>query len=215
ASRSRRREIGRATDSALPDCLRGRGLLFAEAEVGAVDPHAVQDDGELPGQGHGSAPQAAAFGNRHRPAFETGEALHAREHGMGRFIECAAHHGVPGFGDAAGDVDGAGLVLPRSESDSRAPNRFDVVKRVGSSTPVLKVSAVKAPTPGTVIRWRQTWSVRAIASNWRCSTAISLRSTSRALSIVSPRGSRMGWPAVSSRTRVAKRETVVTPIFKP
>ncbi len=40
-----------------------------------------------------------AFGNRHRPAFGTEEALHAREHEMRRFVEGAAHHGVAGLGD--------------------------------------------------------------------------------------------------------------------
>lgn len=48
-------------------------ILFAEAEVGAVDPHAVEHDGEFPDQSHGSAPQTAAFGNHYRSTLQTEE----------------------------------------------------------------------------------------------------------------------------------------------
>jgi len=39
-------------------------------EVGAVDPHAMQNDGELPGQCHGGTSWAAALGDGKRPASE-------------------------------------------------------------------------------------------------------------------------------------------------
>jgi len=63
--------------------------------------------------------QAAAFGDSHRPALQTGKTLYSREHGMGCFVESATHHGITRLGDAPCDVDGAGLILSWRQAEVR------------------------------------------------------------------------------------------------
>src|ERR1700693_1525046 len=53
-------------------------------------------------------------------------------------------------------------------SPKRAPAAFDFLIRCGSSTADLNVIATNAPTPGTVMNWRQTLSSRTILPP-RCS----------------------------------------------
>src|SRR3954471_17636887 len=64
-----------------------------------------------------------------------------------------------------------------------APTARERRNRAGSSTAELKVTATRAPTPGTVISRRQTASSRTIASTARCRAWDSRRHASRASSI--------------------------------
>src|SRR5512134_4147192 len=59
--------------------LRGRADLLAPAEVGSIQPHAMQNGRQLAGQGDLGALQAAALGDIHGPALQTGEANRAAE----------------------------------------------------------------------------------------------------------------------------------------
>jgi hypothetical protein len=49
-----------------------RDRLFAEVELGAVAPHAMQDDGELAGDRDAGAGQAAALGDLQTPGAQAG-----------------------------------------------------------------------------------------------------------------------------------------------
>jgi hypothetical protein len=50
--------------------LGGRSLFFVSpAEVGAIDPHAVQDDGKLASHGDAGIFERAALGEAHAPCF--------------------------------------------------------------------------------------------------------------------------------------------------
>src|SRR5512143_3208770 len=65
---SRRRDLGGEDRPALPETsssLGGDGFL-AEAEVGPIPPHAMQNGGQLAGQGHLGALHAATLGHRQR-----------------------------------------------------------------------------------------------------------------------------------------------------
>jgi hypothetical protein len=47
-----------------------RGRAVAPAELGAVNPHAVQNHGEAPGDGDNSTPHATPLGHPHAPRFQ-------------------------------------------------------------------------------------------------------------------------------------------------
>jgi hypothetical protein len=55
----------------------------------------------------------------------------------------------------------------RCRSREGGTDRFELVKREGTSTVARKVSATTGPTPGVVISRRQTSSWRTISSGWR------------------------------------------------
>src|SRR3954463_1187348 len=58
----------------------------------------------------------------------------------------------------------------RGVKPNTAPTALEFLKRAGTSTVARKVSATIGPTPGTLIKRRQTSSWRTIASSRRCST---------------------------------------------
>ena len=46
-----------------------RGRTVAPTELGAVNPHAVQNHGEAPGDGNNGTPHATSLGHPHAPRF--------------------------------------------------------------------------------------------------------------------------------------------------
>ena len=92
----------------------GGTVLLAPAELGAVDPDAMQHHAELARRRDPSPPRPAPFGHLHRPALERREAKPcasaARSRPAGRrTVERGAHPGVAGPGDRA---DAVGLARP-------------------------------------------------------------------------------------------------------
>jgi len=81
-----------------------------EAEVGTIDPHAVENDGNAPSKCDGRAPHTAPLCNPHRPCLKPRPFPGMGEHRLCRLIEHGPQHGVTAFGDAAVIVDLAGLV---------------------------------------------------------------------------------------------------------
>ena len=69
--------------------------------------------------------------------------------------------------------------LPIERDPSVTTEAAELWSRAGSSTAVLNASAVTAPTPGTVIRRRHTWSCLATASTALCSNASWLMTAAR------------------------------------
>src|SRR5271157_782233 len=65
------------------------GPWHRPAEFGAVDPHAVQDDGEF-ATATRSLAQAFAFCNAHTPGFKSGPPCDPCQQHIGRFIEIAS-----------------------------------------------------------------------------------------------------------------------------
>lgn len=90
--------------------VRSRRSLRSGAEVWALDPHAVQDDGDLAGQGDDGAPAALGLHQFDALGLQAGPGDRAHQHGVGRCVERGANAGV---GDAAGTVLFARLKAPR------------------------------------------------------------------------------------------------------
>src|ERR1700735_3939344 len=68
-----------------------RGLFPGPAELGAVNPYAVQDHSQAARQGHDRLFHPAAFGNLHRPGLEPRPSLRI-QHALGGFVEHDPHH---------------------------------------------------------------------------------------------------------------------------
>src|SRR6516165_6434122 len=65
--------------------------LSGPAELGAIDPDTVQDDGQSPRQGDDRLFHPATPGDLHRPSLEPRPFLRA-QHTLGRFVEHDPHH---------------------------------------------------------------------------------------------------------------------------
>jgi hypothetical protein len=98
---------------------------------------------------------------------------------------------------------------------SHGPTSRVRLKRVGSSTALLKVRATTAPTPGAVMSIRTTGSVLASSSNRRSILRSSSRKASRTRSKASITSSRAALPAASSRARAAHFTRDTCPILSP
>ena len=75
------------------DCLDGRSnvVFLAKAELGIVDPHAMQDRRELAGDRDASSRHPAMFGDLHAPCSQGRPFLAANEQRVGGFVERRAH----------------------------------------------------------------------------------------------------------------------------
>ena len=87
-----------------------RSLFPSPAELGAVNPHTVQDHGQPAGQGDDRLFHPAAPGDLHRPSLEPGPFL-GTHHGLSCFVEHRPHHLVAAAGYSAVPIDLARLIL--------------------------------------------------------------------------------------------------------
>src|SRR5215510_7404975 len=60
------------------------------------------------------------LGDVHAPAFEFREPRYPRQQNIGSFIECRAHHLIPGSRDSAGDIFFTRLILLRCQPEQRS-----------------------------------------------------------------------------------------------
>ena len=121
----------------------GQGLL-AEAEVGAVEPHAVQDDGELSGSPAGpwgprsptgcdlGPGHAAPLGDSQSPDAQGRPFLAAHRERVRRLVECGSGELVAAAADLADNIRLAGLVSAGRQAEMRA----DVARTVEPVRPV-------------------------------------------------------------------------------
>src|SRR5918996_1212920 len=188
--------------------------LAAPAKLRAVKPHAVQHHGELAGERHLGFLHALASGDAHRPGLEARPARRAGEHDVGRLVQRRTRRSIANFADPTRTIDLAGLVL-RGVRPKWAPTALECWKRSGWSIADLKVIATTAPTPGTVISRRHTWSSRTAASRVRCRTAYSPRRTACIRNTGSTTRSSIAWPAARSRMRLSNRSLLIVPTFSP
>ena len=101
----------------------GCGRRLAEAEVGIVAPHPVQDDAEFarhrdPGAGH-----AAAASHLHAPDTQARPFRAAHEQGVRRLVKRGARELVAATADPALDVGLTRLVARRRQAEMSAPRR--------------------------------------------------------------------------------------------
>ena len=97
-------------------CEAGAPGFLAEAELGFVAPHAVQDDGELAGDRDAGARHAAMLGDLHAPGPQARPFAAAHQQGVGGLVERGAGEFVATAADLALDVGLARLVA-RPASD--------------------------------------------------------------------------------------------------
>ena len=97
----------------------GPGLL-PKAELGAVAPHAMQDDGELAGDCDPGPRHASSLGNPHAPGAKGRPFLAAHEQRVGCLVERGAGALVAASADLALDVGLAGLIAGRGQAEMRA-----------------------------------------------------------------------------------------------
>lgn len=84
----------------------GRGAGFtAPAEVGAVRPHPVQDDGEAACDGDDRSPLTPALRDLHPPGLEPRLVPALGQQDLRCFVQHRSQHAVARFGDAAVKVD--------------------------------------------------------------------------------------------------------------
>src|SRR4051794_14758257 len=124
-SENRNRPAGQSCSN--PMCffvlLCGDRRLLAPAELGAVDPHAMEHGPELARQRDLRPLQAAALGDVHRPALEGGEARQPAQYHIGRLVQGGAHHSVAYLADPANHIRLAGLV-PLGREPEMGPDRL-------------------------------------------------------------------------------------------
>ena len=103
-----------------PKLRRWGGLGSGPAERCAVDPHAVHEHGQFPGDGNLRLLQAIPFGEPKAPRPERGPLLDACQQRAGSLKEVRTDKAVPALRDAPVLIDLAGLVAARREAEVRS-----------------------------------------------------------------------------------------------
>src|SRR5450631_153172 len=97
-----------ACDPVRPSC---RYDFFpGPAELGAINPYAVHDDGQSARQGHDRLLHSATPGDLHRPGLEPGPFLRT-QHALSCFVEHDPHHLISAARYSAAAIDLARLIL--------------------------------------------------------------------------------------------------------
>src|SRR3546814_7108123 len=73
-------------------CLSRGGRVAAPAEFGAIDPHAVQDHSQPPGDRDGGAPHAAPLRDPRSPRLQPRPVAALREQRLGGFVQRSEEH---------------------------------------------------------------------------------------------------------------------------
>lgn len=84
---------------------------LAPAELGAIDPDAVQDDGQLAGEGNLGLLHPLALGDAHGPGLQGRPFDDATHHDVCCLVEGTSDHLVADLADTAHAIKLAGLVL--------------------------------------------------------------------------------------------------------
>ena len=75
--------------------------LVRPVELGSIDPHAMQNDCELTGDGHLGLAEPIALGEPYSPSLHGGPSWDARQQNPGCFKQVTSQHGVAAFRDSA------------------------------------------------------------------------------------------------------------------
>ena len=95
-------------------------MAVAPTELGAVDPHAVQNYRQAPGDCDYGTTHAAPLGHSHAPRLQPGPFSAVGEERLRGLVQHRAEHGVAALGYTAVIVNLAGLVSLRRQADMRA-----------------------------------------------------------------------------------------------
>src|SRR6202167_3897703 len=97
----------RGNPVASPYALRG-SLLRRPIELGSVDPHAVQNDRELPRDGNFGLAEAVSLGELCSPSLQPRPFWHAGQQHAGRLEQIHAQDCITALSDSARPIDLAG-----------------------------------------------------------------------------------------------------------
>src|ERR1700690_280914 len=86
----------------------GSNLLRRPVELGSIDPHAMQNDGELTGDRNLGLAEPVALGEPYPPSLHGGPFWHARQQNPGCFKQITSQHRVAALRDATGPIDLSG-----------------------------------------------------------------------------------------------------------
>jgi hypothetical protein len=86
-------------------------------ELGAVPPHAVEDDGHLPGKRYFGSFGPQPLRKPHRPCFHWRPSRGWPEHDVGCFEQCCSCLAVADFGDASRPIQFSRLIAPRCQPE--------------------------------------------------------------------------------------------------
>src|ERR1041384_2979539 len=86
--------------------------LIGETKVGAVDPHAMENDADFAGKCDLGSFGAAAFGDGDGPGLELRPLCDTGHQYVVRLEQSGPHCGIAGAADGAGSIDLAGLIAP-------------------------------------------------------------------------------------------------------
>jgi hypothetical protein len=98
-------------------CVLRGSLVHRPVELGSVDPHAVQNDRELPRDGDLGLAEAVSLGELGSPSLQSRPLGHASQQNAGRFEQIHAQHGVTALRDSAGPIDLPGGMASGRQSD--------------------------------------------------------------------------------------------------
>jgi hypothetical protein len=143
-------------ESVISLCALRCRLLHRPVEFGSVDPHAVQNDRELPRDGDLGLAEAVSLDELGSPSLPDhfGTRVRSTPAASNRYMRSMAS---PHF-EIRPDQSISPEAWRRVVNPIYAPTLLDRLKRVGSSIVALKQSAVIGPTPGTVIQRQLTAS---------------------------------------------------------
>ena len=83
----------------------GSNLLRRPVELSPVDPHAMQNDGELTRDRNLGLAEPVALGEPYPPSLHGGPFWDARQQNPGCFKQVTSQHGVTAFRDSARPID--------------------------------------------------------------------------------------------------------------
>ena len=98
-------------------CVLRGSLLRRPVELGSVDPHAVQNDRELPRDGDLGLAEAVSLGELGSPSLQPRPFRHAGQQHAGCLEQIHAQHGVTALRDSAGPIDLPGGMASGRQSD--------------------------------------------------------------------------------------------------
>src|ERR1700689_1134043 len=88
----------------------GSNLPRRPVELGSINPHAMQNDGELTGDRDLGLAESIALGEPYPPSLHGGPFRDARQQNPGCFKQITSQHGVAALRDAACPIDLSGRI---------------------------------------------------------------------------------------------------------
>src|SRR5580700_9999847 len=190
-----------------------RGLFPFPAELGAVNPDAVHDHSQSPGQRYNRLFHPAAPGDLHRPGLEPGPFL-GTHHGLSCFVEHRPHHLISTTRYSAVPIHLARLML-----GARQPKHRPDGLGFAEASRNVDGGAIGQRHHGANAGGRHQALAHLViaddANRPRCRMTICSRNTRRTMSIGSTRTAKSGRLSTSSLIRASNFTFPTMPTLRP